>query len=58
MIFYSKNSVNCRPKVNENKVCINIEQGQHPVIQQILQGSQQFVPNDTNISVSISTLCA
>ncbi|CAC5363938.1 MSH3 [Mytilus coruscus] len=40
----------CRPKINENAVCIKIEQGQHPVIQQILQGSQQFVPNDTNIS--------
>ncbi|XP_071168797.1 DNA mismatch repair protein Msh3-like isoform X1 [Mytilus edulis] len=40
----------CRPKVNENEVCINIEQGQHPVIQQILQGSQQFVPNDAKIS--------
>ncbi|XP_052101341.1 DNA mismatch repair protein Msh3-like isoform X2 [Mytilus californianus] len=42
----------CRPKIKENEVCINIEQGQHPVIQQILQGSQQFVPNNTNISTN------
>lgn len=47
------NILNFRPKVKQDEVCINIEQGRHPVIHQLLRESQQFVPNDTKLSVGI-----
>ncbi|KAK3098520.1 hypothetical protein FSP39_020282 [Pinctada imbricata] len=39
----------CRPTFVTDRVCIQIEKGQHPVITQLLGEQEQFVPNDTNI---------
>ncbi|ESP05453.1 hypothetical protein LOTGIDRAFT_208479 [Lottia gigantea] len=39
-----------RPVFSENKKCIKITQGRHPVISTLFSNQQQFVPNDTNLA--------
>lgn len=41
-----------RPVVKDTEAHIYIKQGRHPVIDHLLPENQQFVPNDTNMSVS------
>ncbi|XP_064608529.1 DNA mismatch repair protein Msh3-like [Liolophura sinensis] len=37
----------CRPDIVEDSVEIRIDQGRHPVVDQLLGGQDQYVPNDT-----------
>ncbi|KAK2548691.1 DNA mismatch repair protein Msh3 [Acropora cervicornis] len=41
-----------RPFVKDTEAHIYIKQGRHPVIDHLLPENQQFVPNDTNMSVN------
>ena len=48
--------LNCshfRPDLVEDCMCIDIKQGCHPVIKTLLAENDQYVPNDTCLSVSI-----
>ncbi|XP_029192324.2 DNA mismatch repair protein Msh3-like isoform X1 [Acropora millepora] len=40
-----------RPVVKDTEAHIYVKQGRHPVIDHLLPENQQFVPNDTNMSV-------
>ncbi|XP_060066671.1 DNA mismatch repair protein Msh3-like [Ylistrum balloti] len=41
----------CRPEiVDEDDFCIQIENGQHPIIQQLIGEQEQYVPNHTRLS--------
>ena len=40
-----------------DRVCIDIEQGQHPVIAQLVGQQEQYVPNDTHMGVSVLNGC-
>ena len=37
----------------EDTVCIDIKQGCHPVIKNLLAENDQYVPNDTSLTVSM-----
>ena len=42
-----------RPTIRDDVACIQIEQGRHPVIDSLLGEGEQYVPNDTNLQVSL-----
>ena len=43
----------CRPDVTNDTVKIDIQDGRHPVIDALIGEQEQYVPNNTNLSVSI-----
>ena len=47
-------SILCSPEVVEEQV-IEIQDGRHPVIDVLLDEGEQYVPNDTALSVSIAS---
>ncbi|GFO14525.1 DNA mismatch repair protein msh3 [Plakobranchus ocellatus] len=42
----------CKPHLDSERVHIEIIQGRHPIIEALSNGQDQYVPNDTNLSVS------
>ncbi|XP_071104806.1 DNA mismatch repair protein Msh3-like [Haliotis cracherodii] len=42
----------CRPEVVDDTVCVEIDQGRHPVIDVLKADHEQFVPNDTQLQAS------
>lgn len=51
--------ISCSPEVVEESV-IEVEDGRHPVVDLLLGEGEQYVPNDTNMSVStccVQTVC-
>lgn len=43
----------CRPELVDDDMCIEIRQGRHPVIQHLIGEGGQYVPNDTDLQVSV-----
>ncbi|XP_053405229.1 DNA mismatch repair protein Msh3-like isoform X2 [Mercenaria mercenaria] len=41
-----------RPEIVADEVCVNIEGGRHPVIQELLNENKQYVANDTCLNTS------
>ncbi|KAJ8303889.1 hypothetical protein KUTeg_017472, partial [Tegillarca granosa] len=46
----AKHNGYCKPEILDTEVIIDIEEGRHPVIDQLLGEHKQFVPNDTKLS--------
>ena len=42
-----------RPELSEDTMCIEIENGRHPIVSSLLTGEVQFVPNSTHMEVSL-----
>ena len=53
MHIYASNLFLYRPEITEDAVAIEIEDGRHPVIDALKAEQEQYVPNSTQLNVSM-----
>ena len=46
----SKSNKYCRPKLTDNKN-VNIKDGRHPVVEQLIPSTERFIPNDLDMDI-------